>query len=101
MNLYLVVSQDELRTHGSNYEPPEYYYLTELVIAKNPSQARYLAWKEDRGNFYPDYLIEEMPKFHTSLKLKGLEGPARVISQDFDLLRELADMVLWTYNYGK
>lgn len=85
MNLYLVISE-ELEYHaiidpeiGGPWEP---YWIAELVVARNHSQARYLAWKADRYGCRWDYDLREMPKFAVRLKEKGVEGPARIASDE-------------------
>lgn len=100
MNLYLVISE-QLEDHGDWYEPPEIYCIAELVVARNRSQAKYLAWKQDKNSFYPGYFIDEMPKFRINLKMKGLEGPARIVSNDTKFLEDAMWAALWGLNYGK
>ena len=74
MNLYLVVSE-QLDGGGSGYyDPPEYYHIAHLVIAKNPSQARYTAWKAGEGDIVCKQKMEEMPRFSCRLRLKNVNG---------------------------
>jgi len=78
MNIYLVVSE-ELRTFQ---RPIETYCIAELVRAKNASQARYLAWKNDIDS-YTGY-IKDMPKFQTRTKLFGSSGEMPgIVTDDF------------------
>lgn len=77
MNLYLVISE-ELHIYPRGLEPPEDYRICDLVVARNHSQARYLAWKNDRDSFYADDL-REMPKMAVRLKMHGFLGPAHVL----------------------
>jgi len=77
-NLYLVVSE-ELQDHRPPYD---WYRIAELVIAKNHSQARYLAWKTDTGNTYSSFSpdLRDMPKFSCRLRLKGVDMEPCVVS---------------------
>jgi len=80
-NLYLVVSE-ELWSAGEDWDdPPEHYRLAELVVARSHGHARMLVWKTDGG---PGD-IRDMPKFAVRLKKKGVEGLARIVSDEYDL----------------
>lgn len=88
MNLYLVVSEPiydvvyEDWSVGAGHR--EDYCIVELVVARNYSQARYLAWKSDsRDTSWPT--IEDMPKFTVRIKAHNVEGPARVVSEEYIL----------------
>ena len=89
MNLYLVVSEN-LNTSYSTLaiEPPEPYVIMGIVNAKNPSQAKYLAWKSDK-NAESD--IREMPKFRCELKIKnsGIKEPKVITPLVEKLINEL------------
>lgn len=83
MNLYLVVSEklvdivwEDWTVNAGHYEP---YAIAELVVARNNSQARYLAWKTDSDFCYD---MSEMPRFRTELKLRDVDGPARVVTDE-------------------
>lgn len=90
LNLYLVVSE-QLENYGDWYEPPETYCIAELVVARNYSQARYLAWKTDwsSGDF------RDMPRFRVNIKKKNIEGPPRLASEEYS---SLEDERLWYFN---
>ena len=75
MNLYLVVSENI----GCNSEE----YLVELVVARNNSQACYLTWKSDKWDDDDYHDISVMPKFRTECKVKGVDGPARIVSEEY------------------
>jgi len=85
VNLYFVLSeelQDKMwicrEGNVFYYEP---YCIAELVIARNHSQARYLAWKND--NSYGTWpCILDMPKFSCKIIEKGLDGEARIVSHN-------------------
>jgi len=57
--------------------------VKELVIAKSPSQARYLAWQAlcGRQQTWPTS-IKEMPRYSTRLLYHNQEGLARIVSND-------------------
>ena len=78
LNLYLVVSE-ELQTWGGWYGPPEFYCIAELVVARNRSQARYLAWKTDYS--FGDF--RDMPRFRVNIKKKDVEGPPRLATKEY------------------
>ena len=82
MDLYLVVSEG-MTAWESHYEPPEWYCIAELMVARNRSQARYLAWKADRNSFSYDF--GDMPKFKIRLRIRDFPGSERVVSEDYDL----------------
>ena len=85
-NLYLVVSEELSYVAVIDREiggPLEYYRIAELVVARSHAQARYLAWKLDNKrthNCWP--VMADMPKFAVRLKEKGVEGPARIASDE-------------------
>ena len=70
MNLYEVISEP-LETSWGYGEPTEYCRIAELVIARNPGQAKYLAWKSDKKEF--SYDITEMPRFSVHLRKKNVD----------------------------
>jgi len=88
MNLYLVASE-EIRymvweDWYNRVGHREDYRIAELVVARNHSQARYLAFKKDAcgcGQMWPG--ITEMPKFAVRLKEKDVEGPARIATDEW------------------
>ena len=65
LNLYQVVSEAltaivyEDWFNNVGHEEP--YFIAELVIARNPGQAKWLAWKLDKHSFTGD--ITDMPRF--------------------------------------
>jgi hypothetical protein len=86
MNLYFVLSEQLMG-------PPEYgpylpdtggpgepYRICELVVARNPSQARYMAWKEDRESFSDD--LRDMPRMHIHLKAKDVGRFPAIVSDN-------------------
>jgi len=86
VNLYLVVSEELTETIcedwyvGACHEEP--YRIAELVVARNNSQARWLAWRADRNSFDGD--MRDMPKFRTKCQCKNVDGPARIVSSECD-----------------
>jgi len=97
MNLYLVVSEmltyiewEDWTVNAGHYEN---YAITELVVARNNSQARYLAWQTD-GDFSYDF--RDMPKFRTRCQIKGVDGPARIVSDEY---QGEANYWLWCFDY--
>ena len=91
MNVYCVKSE-ELYHHGdSMYDPPEYYCIVGLVVAKSPSQAKYLIWQTDSSFDKSD--ITEMPKFQCRLSEKDVNLPIGVIE---DSWKEKYDKWWWT-----
>jgi hypothetical protein len=86
MNLYLVVSEPltyvECEDASVNACHEESYCIAELVVARNRSQATYLAWKPDPEMFSDD--MRDKPKFRCELKRKDVEGPARIASDEVD-----------------
>ena len=85
MNLYLVVS--ERLQPWSRME--DEYCIAELVVARNHSQARYLAWQNDLDSFplWGHTKIAEMPKMAVRLKKYDVPGPARIASYEEDYQR--------------
>jgi len=84
-NLYLVVSQELSYVAVIDPEiggPREYYRIAELVVARNHSQARYLAWQADKDGYAWTYDFCEIPKFAVRLKEKDVEGPARIVTNE-------------------
>jgi len=83
MNLYTVMSEEIWYTEkilaGSG--PREIYIIAELVIARNRSQATWLAWKSDPAYWVYDD-IHEMPKFSVHIKKHGVAGPARIVTEE-------------------
>lgn len=78
MNLYEVVSE-VLEEPSSMWamEPPEKGCIWRLIAARNRSQARYLAWKTDRGRksfqtFSPND-ITAIPRFRVRKIIEGLK----------------------------
>ena len=69
MNLYLVISE-ELETSRDRLGYYESYRIAELVLANSYSQARWLAWKNDKDSFSGCML--DMPRFTTRLKVKDV-----------------------------
>jgi len=109
MNLYLVVSEELFYVAMIDPEiggPTEYYRIAELVVARNHSQARYLAWKAELcdPNTLLDYDLLQMPKFAVRLKEKDVEGPARIATDEWqkkaddDVGAETEGYSQWTYD---
>ena len=92
MNLYLVVSEDigEIADAIAGFVRYESRCIAELVIARNNSQARYLAWLEDKSY---ELDIREMPKFQTKCQAKNVDGPARIASDEY----KSEDDRLWSF----
>jgi len=104
MNLYLVISEALDWQKFNNPElagPWETYRIAELVVARNHSQARYLAWQSDKEG--QTYDFGEMPKLAVRLKGVGMDGPARIASDEYnfdygregDLIYEAEHDILW------
>jgi hypothetical protein len=73
------MSEDIVMYPGS-YEPPEpdeWGRVVEIVVARNRSQARYLAWKNHR-RFEPTF--QDWPRFQVK-KLGEAVGPPRVMAE--------------------
>jgi len=81
MNLYLVMSEELCSAGEDWYDPPEWYRIVELVVARSHGQARWLAWSADDG---PGD-VRDMPKFAVRLKGVGMDGPARIVSDEYKL----------------
>lgn len=85
MNIYLVVSEELAEWMPSwELDPPERYRICEVVVARNHSQARWLAWKTDgglRGTYTGD--PRDMPRFTVQQKKFNYgDGPAHVMTDD-------------------
>lgn len=80
MNLYLVVSET---LSGDVWidewiRVPEDYRIAELIIAKSRSQAKYLAWKNDKHSFTND--MRDMPAMQCQIKERDLDHEAGIVS---------------------
>jgi hypothetical protein len=101
VNLYLVVS--EVLTYGATYdreggpiEGPGEYCIVDLVVARSRAQATYLAWQADPDSRSLVYDIRDKPKFRTRLKIRGVDGPARIASNEHgDYIGEGIPNDLW------
>lgn len=106
-NLYLVMSEiipyivweDWFNQVGHR----EDYRIADLVVAKSHAQAKYIAWREDPdGDTFPVFV--DMPKFAVRLKEKGVEGPARIVSEEWnekadkDIGAETEGYSQWTFD---
>jgi hypothetical protein len=78
-NIYEVISETLYDYECMGYEPPEPYCIAHLVAAKNPSQARYLAWKAGDESTYD---IMEMPAFSTHLCRKKVYIGSGIVTND-------------------
>ena len=80
MNIYEVISETLYDYECRDYGPPEPYCIAHLVAAKNPSQARYMAWKTD-DDFTCD--LNEMPSFSVHICIKGVnEKQAHIVTEE-------------------
>jgi len=90
MNLYAVLSEE---VRGGESVPgvgiaPIWYHIWELVVARSPSQAKWLAWKNDGrlgGTFTGD--IGDIPRMRCRKVASGVKGyTAGVVSDkgEFD-----------------
>lgn len=84
MNIYLVVSE-AIETivwedWFSQVGHLETYHIAELVVAENRNQAKYLAWKNDVDFSYD---MREMPRMSARIRRKDVEGPPRIVTDDF------------------
>lgn len=81
MNLYLIISETlttiDWEDRFSYLGHEEEYRIWELVVARNHSQARYLAWKTDKSSFTDE--MRDMPRFTCRLRKKDIDLPAGVI----------------------
>ena len=59
------------------YQEP--YCIADLVAAESPSQARYIAWKND-VSFTGD--LQELPKFSVRICLKGVDHVKGIVTND-------------------
>jgi hypothetical protein len=86
MNLYVVLSEELSRSvpgwEREDFSPREDYRIYELVVARNRSQARWLAWQADENNLGPD--PRAMPKFSVRITGHNVPGPARVASAEYN-----------------
>ena len=84
-NLYFVLSKLLEDRTGIYHDPPiapELYHIAEIVIAKNPSQATYIAWKND-SDYNKVCKITDTPKFKCHILKKYIDkGRARIVSND-------------------
>ena len=81
LNLYLVVSEEIRHDSEGWYDPPEWSRIAELVVARNHSQARYLAWQCGEGGFC-GYCLADMPKSAVRLKRRDVPGPIRIATTE-------------------
>ena len=84
MNLYLVVSEPleyiVWEDWAANVGHKEPYCIAELVIARSPGQAKYMAWKTD-NSFNSD--IREMPKMSCKKRVVlSDEVPPHIVTKD-------------------
>lgn len=82
MNVYLVISEElqdvvceDWSVSACHNEP---YCIAEQVRARSRSQAKWLAWKSDKG-WSPD--VRDMPKFHVYLKAKDVSGQPGLLTE--------------------
>jgi len=83
MNLYLCISEEvntvvPVLDYGVG--PIEYYHIAELVVARNRGQAKWLAWINDKDQYW--LTIRDMPRFSVRIKAKNVEGEPRIVSDD-------------------
>lgn len=76
-NIYEVISETLYDYESMGYEPPEPYCIAHLVSARTPSQARYLAWKEDDNSAYD---ISEMPAFSVHICRKNVYMESGIVT---------------------
>ena len=80
MNVYEVVSETLYSYEYIDYGPPEPYCIAHLVVARNPSQARYLAWKTSNDFTYD---LMDMPAFRVHLcKKNAEEKQPRIVTEE-------------------
>jgi len=94
VNLYLAASRNELDEWcGDHYEPGG---VAELVVARNRSQARWLAWKKYRRN--SEYTTPlDMPPMRTKMQVRDVEGPARIASSEYSEIED-DNLRLWLFD---
>lgn len=81
MNVYTVLSEQLVAHHYT--APPEPWNIFATVVARNRSQARYLAWKDSGDDSYPD--MRDMPSMSCKKILEGVEGPPRIVTDELCL----------------
>ena len=79
MNIYEVKSETLYDYESMDYAPPEPYCIAHLVAARNPSQARYLAWKASDETTYD---ISEMPAFSVHICRKNVYIESGIVTND-------------------
>ncbi|MCK4827542.1 hypothetical protein KA005_68065 [bacterium] len=79
MNIYEVISETLEDYESMDYGPPEPYCIAELVAAKNPSQARYLAWKADDDSACD---LSEIPAFSVHICEKNISIPSGIVTNE-------------------
>jgi hypothetical protein len=89
--LYQVLSEELVETVYEDYESSacheEEYRICEWVIARNSSQARYLAAKSDPNYWKWESSIVDMPKFSVhKIGNKVYNGPSRIVTNEPDFL---------------
>ena len=80
MNLYLVVSEWLYDLYTGNE-----HRVCELVVARSYSRAKWAALRHDDAKRVTIYDIRKSDiRFAVRLKLKGVPGPARIASDEYD-----------------
>ena len=95
MNVYEVVSETLERGggfYGFDPEPPESFCIAELVVARSPSQAKYIVCKAEASHLGRD--LTDMPKFSVRIVKRNVDGECRIVSED-------PDFELCWGNYGQ
>jgi hypothetical protein len=101
MNLYLAVSEQltyvECEDPFVNACHEEPYCIAELVVARNRSQATYLAWQHDNVEQHTrSHDMRDKPKFRVELKERDVEGPPRIASDEREGSSPESEM-LWSF----
>ena len=83
MNIYRVISEtltdiicEDWFNQACHEEP---YCIVEFVAARNPSQAKYIAWKTN-DDFSYDF--RDMPKFSVNLCVKDIDIKSGIVTSN-------------------
>jgi len=80
-NLYMVMSKEIRLEYKTETEPEVWDRIYAWVIARNPSQAQYLAWKEEVGKSNIGNILEK-PNFQYRTILKNVPFLHGIVETD-------------------
>ena len=78
LNLYRVVFEETTNFAGV-YAPPEWGQPADVVVARNHSQARYLAWQQHP---YCASGVRDVEKCSIKRTIRGVDGPPRIATME-------------------